>query len=41
LEGLIPGEKLSITTLEGEDPKTYSIMIGATGQYVIDLSNNV
>lgn len=41
LEDLIPGEKLNITTLEGKDPKTYTIMIGATGRYIIDLSNNV
>lgn len=41
LEDLTPGEKLNITTLEGKDPKTYTIMIGATGRYIIDLSNNV
>lgn len=41
LEDLIPGEKLNITTLEGKNPKTYTIMIGATGRYIIDLSNNV
>ena len=41
LEDLIPGEKLNITTLEGKDPKTYTIMIGVTGRYIIDLSNNV
>lgn len=41
LEDLIPGEKLNITTLEGKDPKTYTIMIGTTGRYIIDLSNNV
>ena len=41
LEDLTPGEKLNITTLEGKDSKTYTIMIGATGRYIIDLSNNV
>ena len=41
LEDLTPGEKLNIITLEGKDPKTYTIMIGATGRYIIDLSNNV
>lgn len=41
LEDLTPGEKLNITTLEGKNPKTYTIMIGATGRYIIDLSNNV
>ena len=41
LEDLIPGEKLNITTLEEKDPKTYTIMIGATGRYIIDLSNKV
>lgn len=41
LEDLTPGEKLNITTLEGKDPKAYTIMIGATGRYIIDLSNNV
>lgn len=41
LEGLRAGEKLLITTVEGEEEKTYSIMIGATGSYIIDLTNNV
>jgi hypothetical protein len=35
------GEKLLITTIEDEEEKTYSIMIGATGSYIIDLTNNV
>ena len=41
LEGLRAGEKLLITTIEDEEEKTYSIMIGATGSYIIDLTNNV
>lgn len=41
LEGLRTGEKLLITTVEGKEEKTYSIMIGATGSYIIDLVNNV
>ena len=41
LEDLLPGDKLSITTLEGRDTHTYTVMIGATGRYIIDLSNNV
>lgn len=41
LEGLLPGDKLQITTVENDKENNYSIMIGATGKYIIDLNNNV
>ena len=41
LEGLLPGDKFEITTLEGRETRTYTAVIGATGKYAIDLSNNV
>lgn len=41
LEDLLPGDKLEITTLEDKEEESYSIMIGATGRYVIDLNANV
>ena len=41
MEDLRPGDKLEITTLESQKEKNYSVMIGATGRYIIDLSADV
>lgn len=41
LEGMIPGEKIQLETLMNEEIKNYSIVIGVTGNYIIDLNNNV
>jgi hypothetical protein len=41
LEGMLPGDKFEITVLEGRDVHTYDIVIGATGNYVISLANEV
>ena len=41
LEGLLPGDKFELSTIEDGKSKTYSIVIGATGRYIISLNNNV
>lgn len=41
LEDLMPGEKLSIKMIDGNEEIEQTIMIGATGRYIIDLGNNV
>lgn len=43
-EGMVPGDKIWIddgVTRTGEQQSGYSIVIGVTGSYVIDLDNNV
>lgn len=41
LEGMLPGDKFEVSTIEDGKAKTYSIVIGATGRYIISLNNNV
>lgn len=41
LEGLIPGDKIEIITEEGNNIQNYSIVIGVTGSYILDLNNDV
>ena len=41
IEGMLPGDKFEITTLEGRNTNTYNIVIGATGSYIISLANGI
>ena len=41
LEGMLPGDKFQITVLEDRQTKTYDIVIGATGNYIISLENDI
>jgi hypothetical protein len=41
LEGLLPGDKFNLSIIEDGEKKTYPIVIGATGKYIISLNNNV